>query len=177
MKTFRFVALFFVFGTLVSQSANAQIIDSLPWFKAPGITDFMNKYMLVLGDGNTIALSNSIQQPKPSAGWDEGVAAAKIAKQGQKQLKALKLNRSASSWSYKEIPSKTRGTRRVAIFIPTNQTNPKLVTSKNVMTHPYYFKPFGNRNVKQGVVFEVEVNISAELGAGAKVVINHEEQY
>jgi hypothetical protein len=180
MKTLKFLSLLLFFSMAFSNFSSAQIDDSLPpWFNDPRVDQFFDQYFDALKMGNSRVIARSLQ-PQSNKGWDEGVAAItarKIASKGKQQLKALKLNRNMNTWSVKEVPSRNRGARSFIIFIPTNRMNPELVTSKSVMTHPYLARHFKRPDLKGGVVFEVETRISAELGAGMKVVINHEEMY
>lgn len=179
MKTIKFFSLLLFFSMAFSHFASAQIDDSLPpWFQDPRIDQFFNHYFNALEKGDARVIARSLQ-PQSNKGWDEGVAAVvakNIAAKSKVQLKSLKLNRNKQTWSVKELPSRKRGVKRFIIFIPTNKTKPVLASSYvAVMTHPYFKYRFKRPDEKGGVVFEVETKISAELGAGLKVVINHEE--
>ena len=137
--------------------ANAQGDNGSPWYQSSQFQIFVNNYIKALEKGDDRYIARSIQAPSPQAGWDEGVAAI-IANTSKQQLKALRLNKSPQSWSFKTIKASSRNKRRVAILIPSNKMNPKLAgTSAGyvaVMTHPYFAN---NPYIKQGVVFEVEV--------------------
>lgn len=180
MKTLRILSLFFFFGMALPQFAQAQIDDSLPpWFQDPRVGQFFDRYFNALKMGDVQGIAQTLQ-PQSNQGWDEGVAAItarKIAAKSTLQLKALKLNRNRNSWSVQEVPARNRGARGFIIFIPTNRTNPQLVTSKNVMTHPYLAKRFKRPDAKRGIVFEVQTQLSTQRDEirSLRVVINHEE--
>lgn len=167
MKTVKIVSLLFFFGLFLTTSVDAQIIDSLPWFKDPNLHQFMQKYIRALERGNSRVITQSIQPPTANQGWDEGVAAI-IARKSKQQLKVLRLDKSPENWSFKSLKRGNKKRSRVAILIPTNKTKPTLETASSVMTHPYFAK---EKVSTRGLVFEVEVTIVDKDIRNPKIVI------
>ncbi len=162
----------FFFGLLLNPSLNAQKNAFPHEHQNPVLLNFMKNYIHALKVGDSQVIARSIQSSRAnSQGWDEGVAAAMgkdIASKSKKQLKGLRLNKSSKNWSFKTLKSSNKNRSIVAILVPTNKTNPKLVTTKGVMTHPYFFK---GSNSTRGVVFEVEVTIVEKDILNPKIII------
>ena len=72
MKTVKIVSFLFFFGLFLTTSVDAQIIDSLLWYKDPNLHQFMQQYIRAPERGNSRVITQSIQPPTANQGWDEG---------------------------------------------------------------------------------------------------------